>query len=63
MMLKEGISEWGGEEFYKGSSCRSDNTNHKTKGTGKERVVFKSQVKIFSPRSGNSLIHLSVNHE
>lgn len=61
MMFKEGIL--GGEEFYRSSSYRSDNANHKTKETGKEKVVFKSQVKIFSPRSGNSLIHLAVNLE
>ena len=60
-MLKEGIL--GGEELYGGSGYRSDNTNHKTKETGKEKAVFKSQVKIFSPRSGNSLIHLAVNLE
>jgi hypothetical protein len=31
----------GETEFYRGSSCRSDSTNHKTKGTEKEKVVFK----------------------
>lgn len=51
------------EKFYKSSGCRSDNTNHKTQGRGKEKVVYESQAKIFSPRSGNSLIHLVVNLE
>lgn len=58
-MLIEGIS-WG--KFSRGLACRSDNLNHKTKGRGKKKVVYKSQAKI-SPRSGNSLIHLVVNLE
>lgn len=59
-MLKKDIS---GGTFYRDSGCRSDNTNFNTKGRGKEKVVYKSQAKIFSPRSGNSLIHLAVNLE
>lgn len=60
MMLKEDIS---GGTFYRDLGCRSDNTNLKTKGRGKEKVVYKRQAKIFSPRSGNSLIHLAMNLE
>lgn len=59
-MLTEGISKG---KVLQSSGCRSDNPSHKTKGRGKEKAVCKSQAEIFSPRSGNSLIHLVVNLE
>lgn len=59
-MLTEGLSKG---KALQSSGCRSDNPSHKTKGRGKEKAVCKSHAEIFSPRSGNSLIHLVVNLE